>query len=63
MTSHYLTLFRHHGTSEKFQASKWVEKMESDKFRQRVYQIMDDEVIRKFDAREGKAEDFYESNE
>ncbi len=51
------------GTSEKFQASRWVEKMESDKFRQRVYQIMDDEVIRKFDAREGKAEDFYESDE
>ncbi len=59
----WYTMVFEDGTSEKFQASKWVEKMESDKFRQRVYQIMDEEVIRKFDAREGKAEDFYESDE
>lgn len=48
------------GSSEKFQAAKWVEKMQSDKFRQRVYQIIDEEVIYKFDTRQGKAEDFYE---
>lgn len=59
----WYTMVFEDGTSEKFQAAKWVEKMESDKFRQRVYQIMDEEVIRKFDAREGKAEDFYESDE
>jgi hypothetical protein len=35
--------------------------MQSDKFRQRVYQIMDEEVIMKFDRRVGKAEDYYES--
>tara|TARA_R110000850_G_scaffold91105_2_gene193589 strand:- start:5550 stop:6143 length:594 start_codon:yes stop_codon:yes gene_type:complete len=48
------------GSSEKFQAAKWVEKMQNDKFRQRVYQIIDEEVIYKFDTRQGKAEDFYE---
>ena len=51
------------GTGEKFQASKWFEKMQEEKFRQRVFQIMDEEVIMKFDKREGKAEDFYESDE
>ena len=51
------------GTGEKFQASKWFEKMQEEKFRSRVFQIMDDEVIMKFDKREGKAEDFYEKDE
>ena len=44
----------------KFQASKWAERMEDDTFRSRVYQIMDEEVIRKFADREGSASDFYE---
>ena len=51
------------GTSEKFQAAKWVEKMQSDKFRQQVYKIMDEEVIMKFDNRQGSASDFYDSDE
>jgi recombination protein RecA len=51
------------GTTEKFQAAKWVEKMQNDKFRQQVYKIMDDEVIRKFDTRQGSASDFYENEE
>lgn len=51
------------GTTEKFQAAKWVEKMQNDKFRQQVYRIMDDEVIRKFDTRQGSASDFYENEE
>ena len=51
------------GTTEKFQAAKWVEKMQNDKFRQQVYKIMDEEVIRKFDTRQGNAADFYDSEE
>lgn len=47
----------------KFQASKWTERMADETFRSRVYQIMDDEVIRKFAAREGSASDFYEEKE
>ena len=47
----------------KFQASKWTERMADEAFRNRVYQIMDDEVIRKFAAREGSASDFYEEKE
>ena len=51
------------GTTEKFQAAKWVEKMQNDKFRQQVYKIMDEEVIKKFDTRQGNAADFYDSEE
>ena len=48
------------GTSEKFQASKWTEKLENIEFKKRVLQIMDEEVVMKFDNRQGNAEDFYE---
>jgi len=37
--------------------------MQNDKFRQQVYKIMDEEVIRKFDKREGNASDFYNIEE
>ena len=59
----WYTMVFEDGSTEKFQATKWVEKMQDDKFRQRVYQIIDEEVIYKFDTRQGKAEDFYESDE
>ena len=51
------------GTSEKFQASKWSQKLEDIKFKNRVLQIMDEEVVMKFDNREGNAEDFYEEKD
>jgi len=59
----WYTMVFEDGSTEKFQATKWVEKMQDDKFRQRVYQIIDEEVIYKFDNRLGKAEDFYEEDE
>jgi len=59
----WYTMVFEDGSTEKFQATKWVEKMQDDKFRQRVYQIIDEEVIYKFDNRQGKAEDFYETED
>ena len=47
----------------KFQASKWVERLQDPEFRKVVMEIMDDEVIMKFDQRIGEASDFYEENE
>ena len=47
----------------KFQPSKWDEKMKDPAFKQRVYDVMDEEVIQKFDKRLGKAEDFYEEKD
>jgi recombination protein RecA len=59
----WFTMVFEDGSTEKFQASKWAEKMQIDKFRQRVYQIIDEEIIYKFHNRQGKAEDFYEPDE
>lgn len=51
------------GTTEKFQAAKWKEKLQNDKFKQRVLQIMDEEIVMKFDNRLGNAKDFYEEKD
>ncbi len=51
------------GKVEKFQPSKWEQKMKDPVFKQRVYDVMDEEVIQKFDKRLGKAEDFYEEKD
>lgn len=59
----WYTILHDDSTSEKFQASKWTDKMQDDKFRHRVYQIMDEEVIMKFNNRQGSAKDFYDSEE
>jgi len=46
----------------KFQASKWADKLSDENFRKNVLEIMDEEVIMKFDKREGAAEEFYGDN-
>ena len=48
------------GTEEKFQSAHGLDKLEDDKFRNRVFEIMDEEIIKKFDNREGDAGDFYD---
>ena len=49
------------GYTKKFQPSKWTETVQSDEtFRANVLKIMDEEVVRKFDNREGDASAFYE---
>tara|TARA_Y100000592_G_scaffold87406_1_gene141915 strand:- start:1721 stop:2848 length:1128 start_codon:yes stop_codon:yes gene_type:complete len=64
-TGAWFTLMDEAGNAvgSKFQASKWVERMQDDTFRERVYKIMDDEVVRKFANREGNASDFYEEKD
>jgi len=56
----WYTLKMADGSAIKFQPSKWVEKMEDETFRSRVYELMDEEVVQKFDQRIGNAKDFYE---
>ena len=51
------------GTSKKFQATRWMEQMADEKFKQRVLDVMDEEVIFKFDKRQGNAADFYETDD
>ena len=47
------------GTQKKFQPSRWMDAMQDENFRIRVLEVMDEEVIQKFDQRDGEAEDFY----
>ena len=52
------------GYEKKFQAATFPKLMKSDpKFSKIVYDIMDEEVIRKFENKTGKAEDFYDLEE
>lgn len=60
----WYTLKMPDGYEKKFQPSKWGEIIQSDEeFRTRVLSIMDEEVVQKFDKREGSAEQFYSDPE
>ena len=60
----WYTLTMPDGYEKKFQPSKWTEIMQSDEeFRANVLKLMDEEVVRKFDKREGSAEQFYSDPE
>ena len=49
----WYTLLYKDGTEEKFQPSKWKNMLTNEKFRDRVLDMMDEEVILKFDKRQG----------
>ena len=51
------------GSTDKFQASKWTQKLSDEAFKARVLEIMDEEIIMKFNDRLGNAADFYEEEE
>ena len=59
----WYTLTYEDGTQEKFQPSRWKEKIQDEKFKKRILQIMDEEVILKFKKREGNASVYYEEEE
>ena len=59
----WFTLVKNDGTEEKFQRKNWVTKLQNKIFRESVLTIMDEDVIMKFKNREGKAADFYDSEE
>ena len=60
----WYTLSMPDGYTKKFQPSKWTEIIKTDEeFRKRIIQIMDEEIVQKFDKREGDASAFYEDPE
>ena len=60
----WYTLTMPDGYTKKFQPSKWGGLILNDsEFREKILQLMDEEVVRKFDERLGNAKDFYEENE
>ena len=57
----WYTLVYEDGKEKKFQAKQWVDLIKTDsKFKARVIDLMDEEIIRKFNDREGSAADFYD---
>lgn len=60
----WYTLTMPDGYTKKFQPSKWAELVKGDEeFKTRVTQIMDEEIVQKFDQRQGNASEFYEEPE
>jgi len=48
------------GKTEKFQSANWLEKLNNDTFRERVFQLMEEEVILRFEKKEVDAKEFYD---
>ena len=59
----WYTLVHNDGTEERFQRKQWTNKLESDKFRESVLKIIEDDVIMKFDKKQGNAADYYGDEE
>jgi RecA/RadA recombinase len=47
------------GTEKKFQRKNWLEMLQDPIFEERVLQIMDEDVIMRFENRSGEASDYY----
>lgn len=56
----WYTLTYKDGSTEKFQSSNWMTKIKEEKFRDRILELMDEEIILRFDSREGNASDYYD---
>ena len=59
----WYTLVKNDGSEEKFQRKGWAEKLLKEDFRTSVLTIMDEDVIMKFKNRDGKADDFYDTED
>ena len=56
----WYTLSMPDGYTKKFQPSKWTQLITTDsEFKASVIRLMDEEVVQKFDKREGSADTFY----
>ena len=62
-TGAWNTLTFSDGTEEKFRKDDWATKMQEEKFRNRIMELVDEEIVRKFDDRTGSASDFYDVEE
>ena len=56
----WFTLVHSDGTEEKFQSKMWLDKMQDEKFRTSAMEIFEEEIVLKFEKREGSASDFYD---
>jgi recombination protein RecA len=58
-TGAWYSLVFEDGTKEKFQGANWSEKLQNDKFKKRVLELMDKELIYNFEVKEGHASKYY----
>ena len=56
----WFSLHYEDGTIEKFQSKQWINKLNEQKFYDRVMELLEEEVVMKFDKRIGDSSDFYE---
>ena len=59
----WFSLHYEDGSIDKFQSKNWVNKLEEEKFYNRVMQLLEAEVVMKFDKRLGSADEFYGEEE
>ena len=59
----WFSLVYEDGEEVKFQASKWINMLKDKKFRNRVLQLMEQEIVMRFDKRQGEASEFYNLDE
>jgi hypothetical protein len=52
----WYTLVHKDGTAEKFQSKTWTKKLQDDKFKERVFELMDDEIVKKYDQKMEKVD-------
>jgi len=55
----WFTLHYKDGTSDKFQSKQWLDKLQDKKFHDRIVELLEEEVVMKFDKRIGHASNFY----
>lgn len=55
----WFTLHHKDGTSDKFQSKQWLDKLQEKKFHDRIIELLEEEVVMKFDKRIGHASNFY----
>jgi recombination protein RecA len=56
----WFSLHYEDGTIEKFQSRQWIDKLNEQMFCDRVMELLEEEVVMKFDKRIGDSSDFYE---
>ena len=59
----WFTLHHEDGSKDKFQSKQWINKLQEEKFYNRVIELLEEEVVMKFDKRIGDSSDFYEDTE
>ena len=56
----WFSLIMENGKIKKFQRKSWLHELQDESFRNRVLQIIDEDVIKRFKNRTGNAADYYE---